>query len=696
MSLGTRLFVLVAPAVLPASDAEDREFYDLLNLSRQASLEDIKKAYRLKSLALHPDKIAQRRETNAEHAKAEYELVQEAYAALHDEHHRQLYHAVQCSVARYRFFQSGASQNPAALYENLSNASCWNRTKLVVVAVFLGFLVLLQPILVAAKVNAVVRHETNQQQDDDDDDDPILDVSWMVLLIPWWLINFVGWLMMVLLLFLETNKIKVLSAIMGQTCWIIGCLLLALAWDDPPNHWQKVAVPFYLWQITLIVTAVFDIRQTRNDNDRMISPEQLQEVAGIDATEEDLMELAQEYIVISVDHAEVEAAIHLINSTSEESLTNAEMEELKIHMSPEYQRNEKIIQYHTEQIAKNCLVDLPFIALVASQLDGNIDTSWWVVFLPILIYLGSKLVQSFCTCCFTFSPDPGVILVGDDELAKQEGQEEDGGKADDKATVVDKNDEKAASNGLKDGTIPSHQDPLSNDHVTSGVDALTKTEESVENTEDLPKSFAEEELSTTFAQASGDIEDFNLRSETTAEESKADGPKIDEETYRAWQSAYARAEESELEKQAKAHSTCCFVSFQLIMVCLVVGKLDEDDEADGDISYNSFWILFPIFLIVGLLLLCCSCLIYGAGSEGVHAGGSVPNNDESGKEENESPTIFVPPPPPSESTTDGKPSDATQHPVSLDSQANTDETTSDENKANLGDVESKEDMDDLD
>jgi hypothetical protein len=568
------------------------------------------------------------------------------------------------------------------------------------VAVLFGFLLLLQPILVAAKVNAVVRHENNKQ-----DEDPILDVSWMVLLIPWWLLNAVYWLLTVLLLFLESTK--ALAAVIGQTCWIVGCILLALAWDDPPtNNWHKVAIPFYLWQITHIVTAVFDIRDIRTDNDRMISPEQLQEVAGTDATEEDLMELAQDYIVVTVDHAEVAAAIHLINTTSEESLTNAEIEELKIHMSPEYQRNEQIIQYHTEQIAKHCLVDLPFIALVASQLDGNIDTSWWVVFLPLLIYLGGKLVQSFCTCCFALSPDPGVILVGDDEVANPEGPEEE--KANEDKAIADDNNEKAAASALSDGTMPSHQDALSNDHVTNGVATLTKTEESLEKIEDLPKSLAEEEPSTTFADASGDIEDFNVRSETpaegetTAEESKADGPKIDEETYRAWQSAYARAEESELEKQAKAHSTCCLVSFQLIMVCLVVGKLDEDYEADGDISYNSFWILFPIFLIVGLLLLCCSCLIYGAGSEGAHAGGAKPNNvesgnaDTSGKEENKSPTIFVPPPPLSENSTENKRADTTLHPESLDSQATTDETTNDENKTNLGDVESKEDMNDLD
>lgn len=715
MSLGTRLFVLIAPAVLPPADSEEREFYEILDLPRNASADDIKKAYRQKSLALHPDKIAQRRQAHSEaqNAAAEYELVQEAYAALHDTKHRQEYHAVQCSVARYRFIQSGNSSNPAALFENLNTASCIDRTKLVSVAVMAIFIVLLQPILVAAKVNAVVRKENGGSEDD-----PILDVKWTVILIPWWLINFIWLLVTLLLLFLETNKKRVLSAVIGQTCWILGWILLALAWDDPPDNWQLVAVPFYLWQATQILVAVFHIRETRREYETMISPEKLQEVAGSEATEEDLMELAQQYTVITVDPQEIAAAIHVMNSTSEESLTNDEIEELKIHLSAEFQLNEKIIQHHTEQIAKCCLVDLPFIALVASQLDGKIDTSWWVVFLPVLLYLGSKLVQSFCTCCFTLGPDTELILVNngnvpnakqDDEHDEEKGQSEGNAAVDD---GEDKNPTDSDAFKEKEKSISSDPEPVSNDNVGTGTETEGKTLDNSASTDPMDKAAisdalnGEEEPSTAFAPASGDIEDFNLKTETTSDEKSKpedaeDVPKIDEETYRAWQSAYAKAEESEMEKQAKAHSTCCLVSFQLTMLCLVIGKIDNDYEADGDISYNTFWILFPIFLIAGLILICCSCIIYGARGEGVLSsiGKPEPNKenggaDASGNGDDESPNVFVPPPPPSETTMESKP--AAEHQAAVESTTAKEETSTEEDKTQKDDTSPKEDMNDLD
>jgi hypothetical protein len=99
------------------------------------------------------------------------------------------------------------------------------------------------------------------------------------------------------------------------------------------------------------------------------------------------------------------------------------------------------------------------------------------------------------------------------------------------------------------------------------------------------------------------------------EEEEEEEPHIDEETFRAWQQSQAEAESSAMERQAKAQSTCCFASFQLIIVCVIVGKLEHsyDNTTPGDTGYSAFWALFPIFLVTGLVLCCCSCLIYGAG-----------------------------------------------------------------------------------
>jgi hypothetical protein len=97
----------------------------------------------------------------------------------------------------------------------------------------------------------------------------------------------------------------------------------------------------------------------------------------------------------------------------------------------------------------------------------------------------------------------------------------------------------------------------------------------------------------------------------------SDGIPIDEETYRAWQSAYEEAESGAIEEQAKASSEWCYLTVQLMVLIMVVAKIDQgywenDDDDSSDHGFNTFWILFPFFLFFGLILCCCACLIYRA------------------------------------------------------------------------------------
>ncbi len=63
-----------------------KDFYNILEISRDASPEEIKKAYRKKALAYHPD-----RNPNNSDAEAKFKEVSEAYEILSDENKRKIY-----------------------------------------------------------------------------------------------------------------------------------------------------------------------------------------------------------------------------------------------------------------------------------------------------------------------------------------------------------------------------------------------------------------------------------------------------------------------------------------------------------------------------------------------------------------------------------------------------------------------------
>ena len=62
-------------------------YYEVLGVSRGATLEEIKKAYRQRALQLHPDKNSHR----LEEATQEFAYLQQCYTVLNDPHERKWY-----------------------------------------------------------------------------------------------------------------------------------------------------------------------------------------------------------------------------------------------------------------------------------------------------------------------------------------------------------------------------------------------------------------------------------------------------------------------------------------------------------------------------------------------------------------------------------------------------------------------------
>ena len=67
------------------------EYYERLGVTKNATREDIRRAYRLKSLAMHPDKLAQRGQAVTPEIQAQFTSVKEAYEVLCDSKKRKTY-----------------------------------------------------------------------------------------------------------------------------------------------------------------------------------------------------------------------------------------------------------------------------------------------------------------------------------------------------------------------------------------------------------------------------------------------------------------------------------------------------------------------------------------------------------------------------------------------------------------------------
>merc|ERR1712093_729556 len=65
-----------------------RDFYQVLGVGKDASEDEIRKAYKKKAVKCHPDKVAEKERPKAEE---EFKLLAEAYSVLSDAEKRKLY-----------------------------------------------------------------------------------------------------------------------------------------------------------------------------------------------------------------------------------------------------------------------------------------------------------------------------------------------------------------------------------------------------------------------------------------------------------------------------------------------------------------------------------------------------------------------------------------------------------------------------
>jgi hypothetical protein len=713
--IGTLFLVQLFSALLPPINPEDRDYYNVLDVPRDATNEKIRKAYKLKSLKLHPDKIAQNGNKNKEEAAAEYEKVQEAYGVLVNDEKRQRYNGLGYSPTRYQFVARGNLGNPASMYENLTSATFVDKTRLVVLAMVCLMIVLIQPILIATKLNHLLEQRGALE-----------DSKWTYILIPFWILDGLACLFWcsIVLLVPPVARISVFISALEQIAWYIGIFFLALRWDGTwSTDYSLLLIPIYIAMTLRWTQMAAVLKKIKSDVHRMITPEYLETeiLKGKpleELTEEERQQIISDFLVVTIP-------TDFIPDNEQGDLDDEGLETQKIEASPEYQAATEIYDSTFGSLVSSFIFGVSFLVVLTLKLDDQIDANWWTVFTPIWVYYGSRLIYNFYSCmCGGLGGEEIVLQMHEHQQQKEKEVEKKNGEKtedDEKKTNVKENVKKDDSSEVQkddprkdsdfvdpEGSIAKDNTP--DDEVVHVSDTEKEKEEpakkevkeadtesnmpsdekqSEEKKEGSDKGENEEPAKKEVKEA--DTESNMPSDEKQSEEKKEGSDKgendddddshvhIDEDTFRAFQSAYAEAEQDAMQEQAKASTNCCSVCFQLLLICLIVAKLEKSYQNDDpdDVGFNTFWIMFPFFLLFGLICCTCACLVYGAGpgdmSDLVSEQGDGEVDEENPAPKTEDVPIAMPPPPPV--TEDASASEATPiAPVEIPSVAPSDAT----------------------
>eukprot|EP00548_Thalassiothrix_antarctica_P013770 CAMPEP_0194166812 /NCGR_PEP_ID=MMETSP0154-20130528/2319_1 /TAXON_ID=1049557 /ORGANISM="Thalassiothrix antarctica, Strain L6-D1" /LENGTH=675 /DNA_ID=CAMNT_0038877587 /DNA_START=57 /DNA_END=2084 /DNA_ORIENTATION=+ len=330
--------------------ADGEDFYSLLGLERDASQDDIKKAYKKKSLLMHPDKIAQRGKVATEEDQARFTRMKEAYEVLSDEHKRETYDAI--GERGMKWLDEPFSLDPQELAHNFATSSIIDRSKIFGIFVGIAVAVFLLPFMICLQVDGAFGEKS----------------SWMGVLFPLWIWD-------ILILFYHSRVImmgpiarpdhipaedwidplpmkKRIFSLVRFVLIVLFEILAAMKLDTTLNwQWIIIFFPLYIWETTTLYKKLPLARM------RIVTVEDLEAALGkpfsqFTAAEKEL--IGKRYSVVP--------------STS----------------SPEFEAAQKLkLRARHDMIKSGFRIVFVFLLLV--QLDGYVEWNWWLIFTPFWI-----------------------------------------------------------------------------------------------------------------------------------------------------------------------------------------------------------------------------------------------------------------------------------------------------------------------
>jgi hypothetical protein len=561
-----------------AEEKEEEDFYQLLKVKKNSSFHEIKKSYRKASLMMHPDKVAQF--SNATHKteqeiQHEFVLIKEAYETLSDPNKRSLYDALGKEGMKAMNREDGGLNIHSFVY-NLSHSSCIDRSKLFLLPLLLVGFFLITPILICAKVDSTLASKTG-----------LSDVSWLLILIPIWILD----LGLISIHFLG----KDFFAFGKMVCITVTEVFLALRWDHHIQwKYSIVLIPLFAHQFIGILESISVIHTSRHDMSRMATVSWLNknvipnfkstsgdEEDTIRRTYDDLTEEEKElinemYIIVEDLNDQMQDDDQSTSSLQEEvNLLNA------ISKSPEFKLASIMKGMAQKQMFSIIFFHIAFLVLVVSKLDGEKNWSWHIVFTPLWIELCIKSLsdcfQSFCLP-YTVNRDDNAFDVNHFE------------KEDENDSAYEKPEEKI-TNIAEDQILQ-----ISRVQVQQNVDTATIEESAASENHKCSNDGCQDKQSTGVMH----------------EDCTQDVEIVDEENVPVDDDPYVEFDPESFENQGKAMCSCCIDFLLIIGLSLFLVKLDGSENEGGQGQFSSFWVIFPLLLVAGLVLLVFACCIYAS------------------------------------------------------------------------------------
>lgn len=569
-----------APFLKGGEEQEEEDYYQLLKVNKKSSLQDIKKSYRKASLMMHPDKVAQfskavhKTEQEIQH---EFVLVKEAYEILSDPKKRSLYDALGKEGMKAMNREDGGL-NIHSLAHNLSHASCIDRSKLFLLPILLVGFFLITPILICAKVDSILASETG-----------LADVSWLLILIPIWVLD--------LCLIIFDLLGQDFFGVGKMVCVTVTEVFLALRWDGHIQwKYSIVLIPLFTHQFLGIWESTIMIRNSYRDMSRMTTVSWLEknvipnfnstscdeEVPDTtrrtyeDLTDEEKEMINEIYIIIEDLNDEMENDNHSTSSLQEEvKLLNA------ISKSPEFKLAKITKAMARKQIFSIIVFHIAFLVLLVLKLDDRKDWSWHIVFTPLWIELCIKSLshcfQAFCLP-YAFIRDENAFDINHIQREHENGN------------INENKEEEYATNTTEDYVQQTSDIKLQSHNDTAAIDVPRGATVNLQYNNDDKQ------------------DEHNI---AVNEESNSNDVKSDEDS-NVDDDPYVEFDPESFENQGTAMCSCCMDFLLIIALSLFLVKLDGSESDGSRVQFSAFWVIFPLLLVSGLVLLIFACCIYAS------------------------------------------------------------------------------------